>query len=242
MPAGDPTSRAVHGTLGGGTRAVATKFLLRDHAPPQPRRSSVLAAKMGRGDGAHVAPRRAGFWPHRADAAWPVAAPPTSAGPGAGIRRPGSNAGSNAAAGTGGHSLCAGTAAAAVVADRHGGGGLAYHDHSPRERYLPRDSPGGTRYRSPRALIKTGKQTASLYFRTRTRQGRKRLEKGKAKETIKTRPQRQHPPGALQTLTNGALFLLSTSSRPPSASLPPFHRLPGCPGPIGTDAAGVGPF
>jgi hypothetical protein len=30
---------------------------------------------------------------------------------------------------------------------------------------LPRDSPGGTRYRSPRALIKTGKQTASLYFR-----------------------------------------------------------------------------
>jgi hypothetical protein len=42
---------------------------------------------------------------------------------------------------------------------------LTYHDHSPRERYLPRDSPGGTRYRSPRALIKTRKQTASLYFR-----------------------------------------------------------------------------
>ena len=30
---------------------------------------------------------------------------------------------------------------------------------------LPRDSPGRTRYRSPRALIKTGKQTVSLYLR-----------------------------------------------------------------------------
>jgi hypothetical protein len=165
VPGGGPTSGAVRGTLAGRTRASATKCLLRDHAPPQARGSSVLAAEMGRVAGAHVASRRARFWPHRRDAVWPAAAPPASAGPGAGIRRPGSNAGSNAAAGTGGHSLCASRAAAAVVADWHGGGGLAYHDHSQWERDLPRDSPGRTRYRSPRALIKTGKQTASLYGR-----------------------------------------------------------------------------
>ena len=50
--------------------------------------------------------------------------------------------------------------AAAVVV---GSGGLAYDEDGPRERILPRDSPGGTRYRSPRALIPT--RTTSLYFR-----------------------------------------------------------------------------
>ena len=168
VPGGCRTSGAVHGSLAGHTRAsatAATKFLLPDHAPAQPWGSSVLAAKMGRVAGARVACRRPGFWPHRADAVWPAVAPPASVGPGAGIRRPGSNAGSNAAAGTGGHSLCADKSAAAVVADWPGGGGLAYHNHGPRERDLPRDSPGGTRHRFPRALIKTGKQTASLYFR-----------------------------------------------------------------------------
>ena len=99
-PGGGRTSGAVHGTQAGRTRASATKFLLRDHAPPQPWGSSVLVAAMGRGDGAHVAPRRAGIWPHRPDGVWPAAAPPASVGPGAGIRAPGSNAGSNAAAGT----------------------------------------------------------------------------------------------------------------------------------------------
>lgn len=151
MPGGDPTLGAVHGTLGGRTRAAATKFLLRDHAPPQPRGSSVLAAKRGRGDGAHVAARRAGFWPHRPGVVAPADAPPASGGPGAGIRGPGSNAGSNAAAGTGVHSLCAGRRAAAVV----GNGSVVYHDDSPRERILPRDSSGRTGKRSPRAIIKS---------------------------------------------------------------------------------------
>jgi hypothetical protein len=46
-------------------------------------------------------------------------------------------------------------------------------------RRLPRDSPGRTRSRSPRALLHTALRTsANLYFRAETRQRRKRLEKG----------------------------------------------------------------
>lgn len=158
-----PTSGVVPGTPAGRTRELAKKFLLRDHAPPQPRGSSVLAAKIGRADGAHVAPRRAGLWPHRPGAVGPAAAPLASDAPAAGIRGPGSNAGSNAAAGTGAHSLCAGRSAPAVVADWYGGGPLDYHDGSPRERRSPKGQPGGNSYRSPRALIKTGKQSLPVY-------------------------------------------------------------------------------
>jgi hypothetical protein len=118
--------------------------LLRDHAPLQLQAAEVLAAQRC-ADGAHVAPGRAGLWRPRPGAVWPVAAPPASAGPDADIRRPGSNVGSGAAAGSGVHSLCAGRAGPAVVADWHGGGSVAYHDSGPRERVLPRDSPGRTR-------------------------------------------------------------------------------------------------
>src|SRR5262249_11514382 len=72
-----------------------------------------------------------------------AAAPPASAGPAAGIGGLGSNAGSSAAAGTYSRSLCAGRAAAAVVADWYGGGPLDYHDGSPRGRRSPKGQPGG---------------------------------------------------------------------------------------------------
>jgi hypothetical protein len=45
---------------------------------------------------------------------------------------------------------------------------------------LPRDSPGGTRYRSPRAFPKTGQPPVTLPCRAGTRQGRKRRESGVA--------------------------------------------------------------
>ena len=156
MPACQPTSEAVHSTPAGRTRVAATKFLLRDHAPPQLRGSSVLAAKMGHADGAHAAPRRAGFWPHRPGVVAPAAAPPASAGPAAGIRGLGSNAGSNAVAGTCARNLCASKSATVDAADWHGDGTLVYCGGSPRERYLPRDSPGRTYDRSSRALFDTG--------------------------------------------------------------------------------------
>ena len=121
-PGCQPTWGAVPSTPAGRTKESATKFLLRDHAPPQPRASAVLAAKIGHADGAHVAPRRAGLWRHRPGVVAPAAAPLASAGPDAGIRGLGSNAGSNAVAGTGTRSLCAGRSAPAVVADWYGGG------------------------------------------------------------------------------------------------------------------------
>ncbi len=133
-----PTSQPAHGTPAGHTSSSAKKFLLRDHAPPQRPAALALVAKRWRADGAHVRPRRAGLWPPRPGVARPAAAPPANASPTAGIRDPGSNAGSNAAAGTCVHSLCAGRRASAVV----GNGSLAYHDDGPRERILPRDSPG----------------------------------------------------------------------------------------------------
>jgi hypothetical protein len=134
----DPTSGVVHGTPAGRTGESAKKFLLRDHAPPQRPAALVLVAKRWRADGAHVRPRRAGLWPPRPGVARPAAAPPANASPTAGIRDPGSNAGSNAVVGTCVHSLCAGRRASAVVGNNR----LAYHDDGPRERILPRDSPG----------------------------------------------------------------------------------------------------
>ena len=206
MPGCGPTSRAVHGTPAGRTRESAKKFLLRDHAPPQPpafcsglwRRLGALAART-------FGLRRAGLWPRRPGVVWPAAAPPASGGPAAGIRDPGSNAGSNAAAGTCVHSLCAGRSAAAVVALWHDGGTLAYHGGSPRERLLPRDSPGRMRQRSPRALIKT---------RTRLCRQSKALRRNKTenKTALEMRFGRRRGPtldaGSLQTLATGSDFSL----------------------------------
>jgi hypothetical protein len=138
VPGCGPTSQPVHGTPADRIGESAKKLLLRDHALPQSQQASVLVAKMWRADGAHVLPRRAGLWRHRADAVVLAASPPASAAPGACIRGPGNNADSNSAAGTCVHSLCAGRRAVAVV----GNGSLAYHDDGPRERFLPRDSPG----------------------------------------------------------------------------------------------------
>lgn len=138
VPGCGPTSKPAHGTLAGCTWESAKKFLLRDHAPPQPQGTSALVVKMWRADGAHVQPRHAELWRHHPDAAWPAASPPASAGPDAGIRDLGSNAGLNAAAGTCVRSLCAGRRASAVV----GIGSLVYHDDGPRECVLPRDSSG----------------------------------------------------------------------------------------------------
>ena len=88
-----PTFGALHGTLAGRTRKSAKKFLLRDHAPPQPQGLSAPAAKRRRADGAHVLPRRARFWPPPPDAVGLAAAPLANASPDAGIRGPGSNVG-----------------------------------------------------------------------------------------------------------------------------------------------------
>src|SRR5277367_464355 len=122
VPGCGPTSAALHGTRAGRTKELETKFLLRDHAPPQSGASSMVAATMGRADGATVGLGHVGLWPCRLGGVWLVAAPLASAAPGAGIRRLGSSAGSNAAAGTCVHSPCAGKAAAALVADWPGGG------------------------------------------------------------------------------------------------------------------------
>lgn len=138
VPGCGPTSQPAHGTPADHTSSSAKKFLLRDHAPPQSQAASTLVAKRWCADGAHVRPRRAGLWRPRPGAAWPAASPPANASPNAGIRDLGSNADSNAAAGTSVHSLCAGRRASAVV----GNDRLVYHDDGPRERILPRDSPG----------------------------------------------------------------------------------------------------
>jgi hypothetical protein len=182
-----PTSQALDGIPAGRTKASAKKCLLRDHAPLQLLAFAVVAAQRGRADGAPIGPGHAGIGPPRPGGVWPAAAPPASAAPDAGIRGPGSNAGSNAAAGSGGHSLCAGTAAAAVVADCHRSGRLAYHDGSPRECVLPRVSPGGTRFRSPRAFSKTGsgRSYASLSAGPEPHSEGNSLRNAAAKETIK---------------------------------------------------------
>src|SRR5947209_19660844 len=106
----------------------------------------MLAARRGHVDGAHAAPQRVGLWRSPLGVAAPAAAPPASAGPAAGIRGPDSNAGSNAAAGSGARSLCAGRAAAAVGADWYGGGTVDYHEDSPRERRSPKGQPGGNAF------------------------------------------------------------------------------------------------
>jgi hypothetical protein len=155
VPGCGPTSAALHGIRAGRTKELETKFLLRDHAPPQSGASSMVAATTRCGDDAPVGLGHVGLWPFRLGGVWLVAAPLASAGPGTGIRRLGSSAGSNAAAGTCVHSPCADKAAHALVADWPGGGSLAYYDRSPREPSLPRDSLGRTRERSPQAIMKT---------------------------------------------------------------------------------------
>ena len=57
---------------------------------------------------------------------------------------------------------------------RAGNGAWYYDDGSPRERLLPRDSPGGTCQRSPRALLSTGDQSVLGQSR---RMGRNQTEK-----------------------------------------------------------------
>ena len=122
------TWEALHGTWAGRTRESVEKFLLRDHAPLQREVSWEVVAKKWLADGALFVPWRAELRPRRHGAVWLVGAPPASAGPAAGIRRPGSNAGSNTGACTCAHSLCAGKSVVAAA-----GGRLAYDDDSPRE-------------------------------------------------------------------------------------------------------------
>jgi hypothetical protein len=95
---------------------------------------------------------------------------------------------------------------------------------------LPRDSPGGTCYRSPRALITTGhsRAFASLYFKKktdrkeRTRQGRKLLEKGAAEGNDQENTRSAtNPPGAYPTLTTGSLLLLGVTVM--AAGRQPIH-------------------
>jgi hypothetical protein len=172
MPGCGPTSAAVHGTPAGRTAETAKNFLLRDHAPPQLEGPWELGAKRWHADGAHVEPGHAGFWPPRSDAVWPAAAPPASAAAGAGIRTPGSNAGLGVAVDTCVRSLCAGKSASAVVAAWNGNGTLAYDHGSPRERDLPRDSPGKTRQRFPRALCNAGKQMRQSILLRRNQTGK----------------------------------------------------------------------
>jgi hypothetical protein len=180
-PVAAATAAVVHGTPAGRTRESTTKFLPRDHAPAQLPGCSVLAAKRGHADGAHAPPRRARFWPQRPGVAAPAAAPLASAGPAAGIPRPGSNAGSNAAAGTGAHSLCAGRSAAAVGADWHGGGTLEYHENSPRERRSPKGQPGGSAFSFSSGVCQhqQAEGRSPVYFPEGTRWGRKRVEKSR---------------------------------------------------------------
>ena len=84
--------------------------------------------------------------------------PPANASPNAGIRGLGSNAGSNAAAGTCVHSLCAGRRASAVV----GNGRLAYHDDGPRE-HVPKGQPGGNALTFASGAYRN--REVNLYFR-----------------------------------------------------------------------------
>ena len=131
--------------------------MLRDHAPPQLRDLSGIAAKKGHAAGAPVGPRHAGLWRHRPGVVWPAAWQPASAARAAGTRGLGSNAGSNALACTCAHSPCAGTAA-----DADTDGRLAYDDDSPREGVTSQGTDrGGTRERSSSgAYSKTGKRPA----------------------------------------------------------------------------------
>jgi hypothetical protein len=195
VPGCGPTSQVVHGTRAGRTKESAKKILLRDHAPAQLRASSLVAARRRHAGGAHVVPWHAGLWPHRPGAAWPAAAPPASAGPNAGIQGPGSNAGSKPAAGSGGHSLCAGRSATAVVADWHDGGRLSYHDSSPRECVLPKGQPGGNALTFSSGAYQNGKRGSydSLHFPRLTRQRRKRFEKRRHEGDDRAAPDARTP-------------------------------------------------
>ena len=123
---------------------------------------------MGRADGAHVAPRRAKLWRHRPGAVGPAAAPLASAGPDAGIGgvlavtlvptpwlvlAPAAFAQADPRP----RSSRPGAAAVLWISMTAAHGSVA----------LPRDSPGGTGDRSPRALSKTGKQTVARKYTSR---------------------------------------------------------------------------
>jgi hypothetical protein len=85
VPGYGPTSGVLHDTLAGRTKGPAKKLLLRDHAPPQSRQTSVVVTERGY-VGGRVLARRAWPWRHRPDAVWLAVAPPASAGAGGGIR------------------------------------------------------------------------------------------------------------------------------------------------------------
>jgi len=166
-PGCGPTSGAVHDIRDDRRWDSAKKFLLRDHALSQSGVYSVIAATAGFGGGVRVGLGRVGLWRCRLGGVWLVAAPPASVGPGAGIRRLGSSAGSSVAADICVCSPCAGRAAAAVVADWPVGGSLVYDEGSPRESFSPKGQPGeNARTFSPGAY-ENRQQTggrASLYF------------------------------------------------------------------------------
>jgi hypothetical protein len=115
-PGCGPTWRASHNSRADRKGESAKKFLLRDHAPPQLRLRWGVVAKMWFAGGALAGPGHAVLWPRRLGDAWPAAWQPASAAPDAGTRDPDNNAGSNAAACSGAHSLCA-DKPADVVAD-----------------------------------------------------------------------------------------------------------------------------
>src|SRR5438128_7336901 len=111
-------------------------------APPQLPHSSVLGARIWLAGGASVAPRHAVLWPRHPGGVWPAAALPASGEPAAGILHPGSNAGSNAAAGTSVLSVCAGKSAPAAGVHWHNDGTLLYCGRNPREPISPKGQPG----------------------------------------------------------------------------------------------------
>jgi hypothetical protein len=153
-PGCGPTWGASHDIPADRRWEPVTKFLLRDHAQPQLRDLSGVAAKKRRAAGAPVGPRRAGLWRHRPRVAWLAAWRPASAARGTGTRGLGSNAGSNALAYTGAHTPCAGT-----DADADADGRFAYDDDSPREGALPKGQPGAERSNvPPRAKFKNDQQ------------------------------------------------------------------------------------
>ena len=153
----------------------------------------MFGTRSGRAGGARVAPPPAALWRRHPGDSGPVAAPPANDVLAADSPAPGSNAGSNAVAGTSVRSLGAGRSAYVVVALWHSKGTLVYRGGSPRERYLPRDSPGRTRDRSSRgALIQNResrtKEGPSIFAR-RNKTGKETvLEKARKKQTIKNSP------------------------------------------------------
>jgi hypothetical protein len=90
---------------------------------------------------------------------------------------------------------------------------LVYCGRSPRERYLPRDSPGRTYDRSSRALVQIENQTdeGQSTLATMKKTGKETaLERRRRKRRLKSRP----PPtaGSPQTLNTGSVFPLGPIS------------------------------